>query len=244
MENLKQFHPAYLGRSIISVIYSAKLKVGRYIPDWYFASQAVTFMAKTVERDSAWRSDFSNLRWAGPEDLNLLVESGYSKEFLQKQFSLDKVAILFARDRVIQGISWYSYKHHLEYPWLRVDLLKDELWNYDVWICQNLRGLGLVHQIFDFAHSHLSASGGGRIFCSIDSLNRSSLRAYSKAGYHKVGQIFYVRVRDWVFVWAGRFPMFGRGRITNPIILRIKENKNRTNLEIEFPTDFKVPKLD
>lgn len=181
-------------------LYTIQLSFDWLIPEKISRWQSIIYMEKPIKPNKDSMILAPDIRWANEMDILKLQDAGYTEDDLQQRFKRKELAAIIEHDGKILGASWYVPNRHLEYFWLNIEIPPGDLWNWDIWITPYLRGQGHASRLLAFAHAQLAVGGDRKIYCSINRLNRNSIRAFTKAGYQKIGELTYLRFGHLIFI--------------------------------------------
>jgi hypothetical protein len=179
----------------------ARLILRRLVPAHYF------FVARFVLFDLQTDPDSvapSLVRWAEPDELELLSSFGHGHDTLRDRFDRGDCVCVLIRDHQLASYAWFR-AGQFEEPDLgtRFRIGQDEIWLYDAMVAPRLRGQG-TYPIFLRGAAALHAKRGlCRILVQVNSANRNSLRAHRAAGCLPIAQFSVLR-------------LFGYSRVQDP----------------------------
>lgn len=202
--------------------YAIHRAVQQVVPAKIFAVEHMVITAKRIATSPRSGAEPPRPRVNGscywitrPEDSHALIRAGYARSNLADRFQDGAFTAVLEIEGEAAAGSWYSPGSHSDDYWIDYRTQDRDVWVWDVWVSPEQRGGGLAGTLFEFAENGLSEQGYRRVLNSISSLNRSSVRAFSKAGYRTIMHIGFVRLVGWTVVkvggrWASR--RYGRGR--------------------------------
>jgi hypothetical protein len=179
-------------------------------PPWLFSVGNVVVFEVDLQTGPRVPEEAPEIRWATPEDVEMLSVSGQSPDVMEDRLSRGGAAVYWAHNGELLGYRWYGTVEHEEHDWLRFVLADDEVWGLDSWVSPQHRGRGIIGRIRGLGNSRFAQSGYTRVLCAVDALNRSSVRAAVKEGSELVGRIVFVRVLGFTIARIGTSLRVGR----------------------------------
>lgn len=154
-------------------------------PEWFIVLEHETGLVADGHGDAV-------VRWGTPADLPALLAGERDEATLRRRFAHgDRVA--FLGDAEVLGYAWYRTGEYDEQG-IIFRPAPGEVWGYDAWVAEDVRGHGHGRRLLSAASRALAAEGVTRVLLSVDNVNESSLRATRAAGRVPIGSIWMLRI--------------------------------------------------
>ena len=189
--------------------YTLQYALSSFVPGRIFAIEGLVVLGKVLTDTEAANTNDS-CSWISSGNTDVLARAGYSMRQIESRFAEGaRAAIMLGGDRVV-ACSWYSPGTHADVFWIRFDAAPGDVWNWDVWVNPELRGQGIAGRLTAAAERGLRTEGYWRVVNTVNRLNRNSLKAFTRAGYAPLVDVFFVRFFGWTMIRVQRRWRFGR----------------------------------
>src|SRR4029453_10433584 len=120
-------------------------------------------------RGAGLRRDDPGLRWAGPQDVDLLGSFGHSRATLEARLSRGDRAFVMLEGRELLGYVWFrSGAYDDDGLGVRFRMEPAEVWLYDAMMARRVRGQGLYGRLVEAAAAALEGAGVERIWVAVE----------------------------------------------------------------------------
>ncbi len=156
------------------------------------------FEASTEDARASSAAVPVTFRYGDAADLRALAAPEYAYSGGALRFSHER---LRAGDRLVLGESagrvvfyaWVMFGHMDLGLGEYAPLSSDRAYTYKLFTVPAARGQGICPAYYTFLKRELRALGYQRVVAWIEAANHSSIRAHTRAGFHRVGSILHVR---------------------------------------------------
>ena len=161
------------------------------------------------------------IRWATPEDLDLLTTRGHDPSLLRHRFERGARACIMERAGQLIGHAWLDPNDYTKDGCLLFMSSPEDVWSIDGWVAPEYRGQHLYNRIKGAAASECARRGYSRMLSCVDILNRNSIRTQHSMGSKSIGRVFIVRFLGFTLIGYRRSIRLGRWSNRRPLQLSL-----------------------
>lgn len=188
------------------------------VPSWLFDTRDFALFVWDLHRSPPKEPSEPAIRLATESDTALLCQFGRSSTDISKRFEEGASASIITKSGELLGYHWVKPGSWFKLTWLVFQpSAPEDIFSLDTRVCRSYRGRDLAGQMRRHAAARAKRQGYRRMYCTIDTHNRNSLRAAEKVGYHAIARLRFVRLlgltmivvdghRRWGY-WTGHHPL-------------------------------------
>lgn len=173
------------------------------VPSWLFDTRDFALLVWDLDRSPPAEPSEPGIRSAAKSDTALLCQLGRPAAEISKRFEEGASASVVTQPGELQGYHWAKPGPWFKLAWLAFQPSSpSDIFSLDTRVKWSYRGRDLARQLRWHAAARARRQGYRRMYCTIDTHNRNSLRAAEKAGYHPIARLKFVRLLGltWILV--------------------------------------------
>ena len=192
------------------------------VPGWLFDTRDFALFVWDLHRSLPAEPSESEIRSAAESDTALLCQFGRSATEISKRFEEGAGAAIFAQSGKLLGYHWVKPGPWFKLPWLVFQpSASEDIFSLDTRVHRSYRGRDLAGQLRRYAAARVQRQGYRRMYCTIDTHNRNSLRAAEKVGYHAIARLRFVRLLGLTMILVDGHRRFGYWNGHHPLTILV-----------------------
>lgn len=162
-----------------------------------------------------------DIRWATPEDLDLLTTGGHEPSLLRQRFEHGARPCIMERAGKLIGHAWLDPNDYTKDGCLLFKSSPEAVWLIHGWVAPEYRGQRLYNRIKGAAASEYARRGYSRMLSCADILNRSIIRTHQAIGSKPIGRVFILRFLGFTLIGYTQSLRLGRWSNRRPLQLSL-----------------------
>lgn len=183
-------------RAEVGLYYMLRILVLDFlVPSWLFDTRDFALLVWDFDRSPPAEPSEPGIRSAAKSDTALLCQLGRPAAEISKRFEEGASTSVVTQSGELQGYHWVKPGPWFKLAWLAFQPSSpNDIFSLDTRVKWSYRGRDLARQLRWHAAARAKRQGYRRMYCTIDTHNRNSLRAAQKVGYHPIARLRFFRL--------------------------------------------------